>query len=75
MKTSKKNTAKKKSSKYTTEDGHFYLTKRITVAKAQAAGKAAASDAMQVMGFVVVAENGNIVKKFPDGTSEFIAVI
>lgn len=75
MKTSKKNTSKKKSSKYTTDDGHFYLTKRITVAKAQAAGRAAASDAMQVMGFVVVAENGKVVKKFPDGRREVIAVI
>lgn len=57
----------KKSSKYTTSDGHSYFTKRILVTKARIAGKKAASNAMDVMGYVVVAEGGNIVKKDADG--------
>lgn len=68
-----KKKATKKVSKHTTSDGHSYLTERITVAKAQAAGKAAASKAMKLMGFVVAAEDDKIVKKFANGDKEIIA--
>jgi hypothetical protein len=65
----------KKSSKYTTSDGHSYLTKRITVSRARAAGKVATENAMKVMGYVVVAQNNSIVKKYLDGRVEIIATI
>ena len=74
MATTKKSIPKK-SSKYTTSDGHSYLTKRITVSRAKAAGKAATEKAMRVMGYVVVAENNSIVKKYLDGRIEVISAI
>jgi hypothetical protein len=70
-----KKKAAKKSSKYTTSDGHSYLTKRVTVSRAKAAGKVATEKAMRVMGYVVVAENNKIVKKYLDGRVEVIAAI
>lgn len=42
-----------KSTKYATSGGHSYFTKRILVSKARSAGRKAASNAMDVMGFVV----------------------
>ena len=74
MKTTKKKAAKK-TSKYRTSDGLGYLTKRVTVSKAKSAGKKAATDAMRVMGYVVVAQDGAIVKKFADGRTEIIEAI
>lgn len=54
-------------SKNTTSDGYAYLTKRTLISSAKSAGKAAAEKAMDLMGYVVVAENGWIVKKYRDG--------
>lgn len=71
-------TTKKKAtkvSKYLTSDGHSYLTKRIVVAKARSAGIKAATNAMQVMGFVVIADGNSIVRKHADGTIEVIGQI
>ncbi len=70
-----KNIATKKTSKYATADGHVYLTKRLTVSKAQAAGRKAASQAMARMGFVVAAEGDRIVKLFADGSREVVGTI
>jgi hypothetical protein len=73
MGTTKKKAAKL--SKHVTSDGHSYLTKRIMVAKARSAGIKAAANAMQVMGFVVVAEGNTIIKKHADGAVEVIGLI
>jgi hypothetical protein len=70
-----KKKASKKSARYTTADGHSYLTKRITVSRAKAAGKVATENAMKVMGYVVVAQDNSIVKKYLDGRVEIIASI
>lgn len=64
-----------KSSRYTTSDGHSYLTKRLTVSRAKAAGKVATENAMRVMGYVVVAQNNSIIKKYSDGRVEILAAI
>lgn len=64
-----------KSSRYTTSDGHSYLTKRLTVSRAKAAGKVATKNAMRVMGYVVVAQNNLIIRKYSDGRVEEIAAI
>lgn len=51
-----------------TADGFAYLTKRVLVSRAKAAGKVAAAKAMQTMGYVVVAEGGWVVRKNADGS-------
>ncbi|MBP6623593.1 MAG: hypothetical protein KA198_00385 [Chitinophagaceae bacterium] len=52
-----------------------YLTKRLTLSKARAAGKLASQKAMKVMGYVVVAENDAVVKKYEDGRTEIIVYL
>lgn len=59
-----------KNDKNTTADGYAYLTKRLLVSKAKAAGKSAADEAMKIMGYVVVAEDGWVVRKNTDGSVE-----
>jgi hypothetical protein len=61
--------AKKKSAK------NLYLTKRILLSAAKSGVKQAAKETMDVMGYVVVAHEGWIVKKLPDGSFERIAPI
>lgn len=56
--------------KYTTSDGYAYLTKRMVVAAAKAAGKRAEKKAMEIMGYVVVTQGEWVVKKFKDGRVE-----
>ena len=56
--------------KYTTSDGFAYLTKRTLLSKARSAGKAAAKNAMEIMGYVVTVKDGWIVKEHKDGTIE-----
>lgn len=51
-----------------TENKPAYLTKRVLLTRAKAAGKAAAASAMKLMGYVIVAEDGWIVRKNADGT-------
>jgi len=58
--------------RYTTKDGYGYLTKRTLVSRAKSAGKAAAKNAMEVMGFVVTVKDGWVVKQYPDGHTEQI---
>jgi hypothetical protein len=67
--------AKTRKHKYATADGFAYLTKRTLVAKAQSAGKQAADNAMEEMGFVVVAEGNNIVKKYKNGEVEVVGPV
>ena len=59
-----------KSSKYTTDDGFHYLTKRTLVSKAKSAGKAAAKNAMDIMGYVVTVKDGWVVKIHEGGRIE-----
>ena len=61
--------------KYQADNGDLYLTKRDTVRLARAAGVKAAAKAMNVMGFVVVAENGWVIRKYNDGRKERIAPV
>ncbi|MDF2382572.1 hypothetical protein JMG10_13905 [Nostoc ellipsosporum NOK] len=56
--------------KYTTSDGFAYLTKRMVVEKAQAAGRKAAAEAMDIMGYVIATQGDWLVKKFRDGRVE-----
>lgn len=49
-----------------------YLTKRLLVRLARKAGKAAAKEAMEVMGYVVCAKDGWVIKQFADGSIERI---
>ncbi|RQP18239.1 MAG: hypothetical protein EAS52_06105 [Parapedobacter sp.] len=58
--------------KYTTADGYSYMTKRIVISKAQAAGKKAARAAMDTMGYVVTVQDGWVVRKNEDGSIERI---
>ena len=52
-----------------------YLTKRILIRAARAAGKRAAQRAMQVMGYIVTMEDGWVVKKYSNGHIEKIEPI
>jgi hypothetical protein len=67
--------ARPRKHKYTTADGFAYLTKRMLVTKAQSAGKHAASNAMEEMGYVVVVEGTNIVRKYKTGEVELVGQI
>lgn len=49
-----------------------YLTKRILVSAARSGVQKAAKETMDVMGFVVVAHDGWVVRKYSDGTIERI---
>jgi hypothetical protein len=52
-----------------------YLTKRIVVRAARRGKKAASKETVEVMGYNVVAENGQVVKKFADGTQQVIGPV
>ena len=65
----------KANSKYATADGYAYLTKRTIISKAQAAGRKAAKGAMLTMGYVVTVQNGQVVKKYADGSIEVMAQV
>jgi hypothetical protein len=52
-----------------------YLTKRILVRATRSGGALAARRAMELMGYIVVAENGHVVRKYADGSSEQITQI
>jgi hypothetical protein len=67
--------AAKKSSKYLTSDGQSYLTKRLLLTKARAAGRKATSDAMRTMGYIVVSHHGTVIRKFADGRIETIQTV
>lgn len=61
------NTKKKKES--------AYLTTRILVTAATESVKNAAATTLEVMGYNVIAADGWVVKKFPDGSTEQISPI
>jgi len=52
-----------------------YLTKRLLVSAAKRAGRIAAKETMEIMGYNVIAQNGWVVKKYADGTIEKIEPI
>ncbi|HUX84077.1 MAG TPA: hypothetical protein VMV20_02505 [Chitinophagaceae bacterium] len=62
--------SKKHSGKHST-----YLTKRILISSAKSGVRKASEDTMRVMGYVIVAQDGWIVKKFADGVIERIQPI
>jgi hypothetical protein len=49
-----------------------YLTKRRLASAARAGIRIAAAKTMKVMGYTVVAQDGWVVKKYPDGSVEKI---
>lgn len=49
-----------------------YLTKKVLVQTARAGIRKAAKETVRVMGYNVIALNGWVVKKYPDGTIERI---
>jgi len=57
-------THKKIVSKVKSAESHPYLTKRLLVSAAKRGIRKAAEETMQVMGYVVIAQNGWIVKKY-----------
>jgi hypothetical protein len=67
--------ARPRKHKYATADGFAYLTKRTLLTKAQSAGKQAATNAMEEMGYVVVVDGTNIVKKFKTGEIELVGQV
>jgi hypothetical protein len=67
--------AKMKKGKYVTADGFAYLDKRTLLAKAQSAGMLAATNAMEEMGYVVVLDGVNIVKKYKNGQLEILGQV
>lgn len=64
-----------KESRQETSDGFSYLTTRILVSKARAAGIQASANAMDVMGYIVTLEGNNVIKKYADGKIEIISTI
>jgi len=52
-----------------------YLTKRRLASAARTGIRRAAIETMLVMGYTIIAENGWIVKKYPDGHIEKISRI
>ena len=65
---SKKTTAVKKQ-----KEQKAYLTKRILISAAKRGFREAAKEAMELMGYVVIAHDGWVVKKFADGRMEKIS--
>jgi hypothetical protein len=61
--------AKKKSAKRPPA----YLTKRILASAAQAGVRNAAIETMKVMGYIVIAHRGWVVRKYQDGYIERIS--
>ena len=57
------------------EEKEPYLTKRILISAARQGFKKAAEEAMELMGYIVIAKDGWVVKKYTDGTIEKIAPI
>jgi hypothetical protein len=52
------------------KDKTAYLTKRILVSVARKAFTKAAKESMEVMGYIVIAQDGWVVKKYADGRIE-----
>jgi len=52
-----------------------YLTKRILISAATSGIRDAAKETMATMGYVVIAEDGWVIRKFADGTREKIEPI
>ncbi|TSD67759.1 hypothetical protein FFF34_010335 [Inquilinus sp. KBS0705] len=52
-----------------------YLTKRVVIRATKKGMKKASQETMDTMGYNVIAQNGWIVKKYRDGTIEFIEEI
>ena len=67
--------AARKSSRDETADGHIYFTKREVVRRARMAGRRASINAMQAMGFVVIARGTQLVRKYANGRIEIIGRI
>jgi len=55
--------------------GSSYLTKRILISAAKSGVRKAAKDTMEVMGYIVIAEDRWIIRKYSDGRIERIEPI
>lgn len=59
-------------SRWMTSDGFAYLDKRTLIGKARSAGKIAARNAMDLMGYVVTVKDGWVVREYSNGSIEQI---
>ena len=66
---------KTRSSARTNSGRSPYLTKRILVSAAKRGVREAAAETMQIMGYLVIAQDGWVVKKYADGRIERIEPI
>lgn len=55
--------------------GEEYLTKRVVIRATKKGMKIASQQTVDVMGYNVIAQDGWVVKKYPDGTIEPIEEI
>jgi len=65
-------THKKDAPKVKAEEPKPYLTKRLLVSAAKRGIRKAAAETMQIMGYVIIAQNGWVIKKYADGRIEKI---
>ena len=61
---------RRKSGRHITSDGYSYLTKRLLLSKAKSAGRNAASQAMNLMGYVITVKDGWLIKQYANGATE-----
>ena len=61
---------RKKSGQHVNSDGYSYLTKRLLLSRAKSAGRDAASQAMNLMGYVITVKDGWLVKQYANGITE-----
>lgn len=52
-----------------------YLTKRLLVSAARRGIREAAEETMKIMGYIVIAKDGWVVKKYADGSIEKLSPI
>ena len=52
-----------------------YLTKRRLVSAAKAGFRKAAAETMEVMGYLIIAQDGWVIKKYADGRIERLSPI
>ncbi len=67
--------AREKKMKAAQDEHQPYLTKRMLVSAAARGFKKASAEAMQLMGYIVIAKDGWVVKKYADGKIEKLSPI
>ncbi|MEO7906526.1 MAG: hypothetical protein ABIT06_06105 [Saprospiraceae bacterium] len=66
---------KVRKTRYSTEDGYAYITKRIVLRKAKSAGKIAAANAINTMGYVITVHGDWLVQRNLDGSVQKLSRI